>query len=200
MHAVENKGHYEKVAVFEAYDVPLILRGGFVGVDIGEQAEGKDYDPEVDPDTGHHDVHYFDVILGHVLGLHEGSAKGYENITGIMHDKDHRPRSDLIAHHREEYKRGCNTMMQQQLIKLPLCLPLDDDHLKHRKEVHSKLNHEVHLEIGSIRWPIRVLFIDLAAFTTTTNNIREPIFIPKQVVGEDRSEGVKHRIEAKLQY
>lgn len=116
-----------------------------------------------------------------------------------MDDEDHRPRSDLIAHHRKEYKGGCNAMMQQQLIKLPLGLPLDHDHLEHRKEVHSQLNHEVHLEVGSVGWPVWVLLVDLAALTTATNNVREPVFIPKQVVGEDRGEGVKHRVEAELE-
>ena len=53
VHAVEDKCHDEKVAVLEANDVPLVLRSGLVRVDIGEQAEGEDYDPEVDPDTGH---------------------------------------------------------------------------------------------------------------------------------------------------
>ena len=99
VHSVEDKSHDEKVAVFEANDVPLVLRSGLVRVDICEKTERKDNDPKVDPDTCHHDVNNFYAILCRELGLHEGSAECYEDITGIMHNKDHRPCSDLIAHH-----------------------------------------------------------------------------------------------------
>lgn len=145
MHAVEDEGHDEEVAVLETDDVPLVLRSGLVRVNISEEAEGKDDDPQVDPSAGHHDVNYFDVVLSLVLGLHEGTPKCNEDIAHVMYDEYHGPRSYLIAHHREKYKRSCHAMMKQQLVKLPLGLPLDDDHLKHRKEVHSELYHEVHL-------------------------------------------------------
>lgn len=89
MHSVEDKSHNEKVAVFEADHVPLILRGGLVRVNISKQAEWKDYDPEIYPDTCHQDIHYFYVVLSLVLSFYERSAKGYEDITGIMNNKDH---------------------------------------------------------------------------------------------------------------
>jgi hypothetical protein len=65
--------------------------------------------------------------------------------------------------------------------------------------VNSQLNHKVHFEVGGGGGPIGVLFVDLSASSAATNNIREPIFIAEEVVGEYGGEGIEHRIQTEFE-
>lgn len=130
MHAIKDEGHREQVAVLEADDVPLVLRGGFVGVDVGEQAEGEDDDPQVHPHKKIHDIDGCRECLSLELGLNEGPSEGYYDVAHVVDDQDHHPRCDLVAHHGEEDEAGSHAVVEQKLVELALGFPLDDHHLE----------------------------------------------------------------------
>lgn len=56
MHAVEYDGHAEEVGILEADDIPFVCRCWLVDVDVGQDAEGEDDDPHVDPNGRRDDV------------------------------------------------------------------------------------------------------------------------------------------------
>lgn len=99
MHAVQDKSHGQEVAVLETNHVPLVLWSGFVGVDIGQEAEGEDNDSEVYPDRDHYDIYDRQVHFRREFSLKEGPSEGSHDITGVMDDQGHSTGCDFITHH-----------------------------------------------------------------------------------------------------
>jgi hypothetical protein len=55
-------------------------------------------------------------------------------------------------------------MMQQILIILAFRLSLDDDHFENGEDMDAQLNHEEHLEFGTLlHGPIRIVHVDCRA-------------------------------------
>lgn len=102
MHAEQHEGHGQQVKVLPVNDVPLIGGQGLVDVDIGEEAERKNDDPEVDPaEEEHEDGERCDILALLDVSLEIEPAAGHEDVAGIMDDQDHDSRRYFIAHHRE---------------------------------------------------------------------------------------------------
>jgi hypothetical protein len=130
VHPVQHERHDQQVAVLETNHVPFVLRSWLVRVDIGQQAEGEDDDPHVDPGRSHREVKQRGCFGRCELGLNESPAERHEDITRIVDDKNDSPRCDFIAHHREEYERRCHEMMQKILIEFALDFALYHDHFE----------------------------------------------------------------------
>lgn len=124
MHPVKHECHGEQVAVLETDNIPLVVGRGFVGIYVGEEAEGKDYYAHVDPGERHGDVYDGGHELGFVLGFDEGASEGHEYVAGVVDDQDHGACGDFVAHHRKEDESGCHEVVKQVLVELPFRLAL----------------------------------------------------------------------------
>lgn len=89
MHAVKDKSHDQEVAVLETNHVPLVLRSGLVGVDIGQETEWEDNDPEVYPNENHYNVDDGHADFRHEFGLKESPSESSHDVTGVMDNQDH---------------------------------------------------------------------------------------------------------------
>lgn len=102
VHGVENERHGKQVVVLEGNNIPDVFGGGSVHVDVGQQAEGKNYDSHPDPDEGHHAVDEIVYVFARVDSLDEKPSKGYHDIAGVVHNQYHGPSYDLVAHCRKQ--------------------------------------------------------------------------------------------------
>jgi hypothetical protein len=61
--------------------------------------------------------------------------------------------------------------MKEVLVKFPLSFSLNNNHLKHRKRVNSKLEQKVNFKFVSfLAGPIWVILINLGALSTASND------------------------------
>ena len=112
-----------------------------------------------------------------------------------MHDHDHQPRSDLVAHAREKNERNCDRVMQSVLVELQLGLALDDHHFEKREEMDPQLNHEVNFYVRAIVCrPVRVILVDLVTGTATAHHRREPVLIPEDQVGKESDQSIENSV------
>jgi len=201
VHAVEHEGHGEQVAVLEGDHGPDVFWSGPVGVDLRQQAERVHYYPHPDPAQSHQHVAQVAHPLHRVLRLDVPPRKRHHYVTGVVSDQDHGARRNLVAHRREQDQRHCHRVVEDVLVKLPLGVALDDEHLEEGEGVDAELDHEVHFEFGGgVHWPAGVLLVDLGAGAAAAGNGGEPVLTAEEVVGEDGDEGVEDAVEGQFEH
>ena len=98
MHSLQHEGHAQQVAVLKRNHIPHVRRGGLVGVDLGQEAEGEHDDAHPDPAEEHEQVAVYGKPLVAVLDIDVEPHERHHYVAGVVDYQDHRARRDLVAH------------------------------------------------------------------------------------------------------
>ena len=72
-------------------------------------------------------------------------------------------------------------------------------HFEDGKGMHSELKQKIDFKFFSFMfWPVRVVFVDFAALSTSSDHWREPILTSEKYVGYNRRERVEASVIAKF--
>lgn len=89
--------------------------------------------------------------------------------------------------------------MEKILVKFSLCLSFDDNHFENWKDMDTKLDHKVHLQVWSWFRPIRILVVYFWALSTSSNRAWKPILILEEKISKHRCKRVEDWIQTKFE-